>query len=341
MLGPRPPCPRETMRPSSVARRYKLIDAAPHEDSFGKALAEGLAGTPRSIPCRFLYDEFGSKLFEEICELPEYYLTRAEREILRTRAGEIAARFDRAITLAELGSGSAAKTRLLIEAFLARHGRLRYMPVDISRSMLEESSWALLEHYGALEIRAVAAELAAGLDHLRREASRPKLVLWLGSSVGNLGREEAAQFLARVRAAMAPVDALLIGIDLRKPRAVLERAYDDAAGITARFTLNLLERANRELDAHFDVRAFAHRAVYREDEGRVEIRIESLRRQRVAIDALGLEFELARGESIHAEDSFKYSLAEIDALAAAAGLAVAERWLDRAGRFSLNILRPA
>ena len=329
------------MRPSSVARRYTLIDAAPHEDSFGAALAAGLAGTPKSIPCRFLYDEIGSKLFEEICELPEYYLTRAEREILHARAGEIAARFDRAITLAELGSGSAAKTRLLIEAFLARHGRLRYMPVDISRSMLEASSRALLEHYGALEIRAVAAELRAGLDQLGRETSRPKLVLWLGSSVGNLGRDEAAEFLASVRAAMAPADALLIGIDLRKQRAVLERAYDDAAGVTARFTLNLLERANRELDARFDVRAFAHRAVYHEDEGRVEIRIESLRRQRVAIEALGLEVDLARGESIHAEDSFKYSLAEIDALAAAAGMAVSKRWLDRAERFSLNLLRPA
>ena len=328
------------MRPRSVARRYTLIDAGPHEDSFASALAAGLAARPRSIPCRFLYDEVGSKLFEEICELPEYYLTRAEREILRARADEIAAAFDGPVALAELGSGSAAKTRLLIEAFLARNARLRYVPIDISRSMLEASSHALLERYPRLEIRAVAAELRAGLLPLRRERARPKLVLWLGSSVGNLGRREAAEFLARVRAAMAPRDALLIGIDLRKQRSVLERAYDDAAGITARFTLNLLERANRELDAGFDVRAFAHRAVYHEGEGRVEISIESLRRQRVAIEALGLEIELARGERIHAEDSFKYSPAEIDALAAAAGMTVAARWLDPGQRFCVSLWRP-
>ena len=140
---------------------------------------------------------------------------------------------------------------------------------------------------------------------------------------------------------MTPADALLIGIDLRKSRAVLESAYDDAAGVTARFTLNLLERMNRELGARFDARFFRHRAVYHEDEGRVEIQLVSRRRQRVAIEALGLELELGRGEGIHAEDSFKYSLAEIDALAGAAGMQVEERWLDRAGRFSLNLFAPS
>jgi uncharacterized SAM-dependent methyltransferase len=173
-----------------------------------------------------------------------------------------------------------------------------------------------------------------------REASGPKLVLWLGSSVGNFARDEAAAFLTRVRQALAPGDALLIGIDLRKRRRVLERAYDDAAGVTARFTLNLLERMNRELEARFDVRRFAHRAVYHELEGRVEIEIVSRRAQRVAIEALDLEIDFARGETIHAEDSFKYSLAETSALAAAAGLRVEERWLDRRERFSLSLFVP-
>ena len=330
------------MRPrSSASQRYTLIDAAPEEASFADAVAAGLARRPRAIPCRFLYDERGSKLFEEICELPEYYLTRAEREILLDRADRIAGRFDRPIVLAELGSGSSAKTRLVIEACLARHGGLRYVPVDISRSMLEASSIELLERYESLEIRAIASELRAGLTHVGRETSRPKLILWLGSSVGNLSRDEAAAFLTGVRRAMAPADALLIGIDLRKSRAVLERAYDDAAGVTARFTLNLLERMNRELGARFDARAFRHQALVHEDEGRVEIQIVSLRRQRVAIEALGLELALGRGEGIHAEDSFKYSLAEIDALAAAAGMRVDGRWLDRARRFSLNLFAPA
>jgi dimethylhistidine N-methyltransferase len=325
------------MRPRPVAPRYTLTENASEEDSFAAAVAAGLARRPKALPCRFLYDEAGSKLFEEICDLPEYYLTRAEREILLASAEAIAARFDGPITLAELGSGSSAKTRVLIEACLRRHGRLCYLPVDISRSMLEAASLALLERYPMLQVRAIASELGAALPHLAHESSRPKLVLWLGSSVGNLGRDEAATFLARVREAMAPGDALLIGIDLRKPRSVLERAYDDAAGVTARFTLNLLQRMNRELDARFDLRHFAHRARYHEDAGRVEIEIVSRRAQRVAIEALDLEIDFARGETIHAEDSFKYSLAETLALASAAGLRVEERWLDRDARFSLSL----
>jgi dimethylhistidine N-methyltransferase len=322
-------------------QRYTLIDAVPEEESFADAVAEGLARRPRRIPCRFLYDERGSKLFEEICDLPEYYLTRAEREILLTRADRIAARFDRPIVLAELGSGSSAKTRLVIDACLARHGRLRYVPIDISRSMLEATSIELLERYESLEIRAIASELRTGLQHVGRETSGPKLILWLGSSIGNLPRDEASSFLGRVRRAMTPDDALLIGIDLRKSSTLLERAYDDAAGVTARFTLNLLERMNRELGARFDASAFRHRAVYHEDEGRVAIEIVSLRRQRIPIGALEIDLELARGEAIHAEDSFKYSLAEIDALASAAGMRAEERWLDREARFSLNLFAPA
>jgi dimethylhistidine N-methyltransferase len=329
------------MRPRSLAsHRYTLIEHPAQQESFAEAVAGGLARTPKAIPCRFLYDEAGSKLFEEICELPEYYLTRAEREILLAQADRIAARFGAPVTLAELGSGSSAKTRVLIEACLQRHGRVRYLPVDISRSMLEASSLALLERYPGLEVHAIASELETALPHVAREASGPKLVLWLGSSVGNFARDEAAAFLTRVRQALAPGDALLIGIDLRKRRRVLERAYDDAAGVTARFTLNLLERMNRELEARFDVRRFAHRAVYHELEGRVEIEIVSRRAQRVAIEALDLEIDFARGETIHAEDSFKYSLAETSALAAAAGLRVEERWLDRRERFSLSLFVP-
>jgi dimethylhistidine N-methyltransferase len=328
------------MRSAASAPRFTLIDAPRAEDSFAEAVAQGLSRRPRSIPCRFLYDETGSKLFEEICELPEYYLTRAEREILVARADRIAAGFDGPISAVELGSGSAAKTRVLIEACLRRHGSLRYVPVDISRSMLEASSLALVERYRALEIRAIASELRTALPHVRRETSRPKLVLWLGSSIGNLGRDEAARFLARVREAMAPPDALLVGIDLRKSRRMLELAYDDRAGVTARFTLNLLARINRELGGDFDLaRGFAHRARYRAAEGRVVIEILSRRAQRVRIEAVSLELDLARGEAIHVEDSFKYAPAEIDALAAAAGLRPAERWLDPARSFSLNLFR--
>jgi L-histidine N-alpha-methyltransferase len=282
----------------------------------------------------------GSSLFEEICQVPEYYLTRAEREILAARAEAITACFEEPITLAELGSGSSSKTRLLIEAFLLRHRGLRYVPVDISRSALEESALELLERYQALEVRAIASDYHAGLHHVRAERERPKLIAWLGSSIGNLGRAEAASFLRGVRHAMTGRDRMLVGIDLRKDRGVLERAYDDAAGITARFSLNLLERMNRELGAHFDRDGFRHQAVYLEEEGRVEIQLVSLRRQRVSIDDLDLEVEFADGEGIYTENALKYSPEEIDALARAAGLFTEHRWLDAGGRFSLNLLAP-
>ena len=330
------------MSRSSAISRYVLIETNAERDlaSFAREVETGLTSRPKTIPCRFLYDAAGSSLFEQICEVPEYYLTRAEREILAARSDEIAARFEEPITLAELGSGSSSKTRLLIEAFLRRHRGLRYVPVDISRSALEESALDLLERYQALEVRAIASDYQAGLHHVRAERARPKLIAWLGSSIGNLGRAEAASFLRGVRHAMTERDRMLVGIDLRKDAGVLERAYDDAAGVTARFSLNLLDRINRELGGHFDRDGFRHQAVYLEEEGRVEIQLVSLRQQRVAIDDLDLEVEFAEGEGLYTENAFKYAPHEIDALARAAGLFTEHRWLDRAARFSLNLLAP-
>jgi dimethylhistidine N-methyltransferase len=330
------------MAPPSPAQRFAMIetDRKEHHDSFADAVRAGLTGERKTLPYRFLYDEAGSELFEEICELPEYYLTRTEREILEERVGEIAAAFSGPITLAELGSGSSSKTRLLIEALLRAHGRLRYVPVDISRGMLKRSAFELLERYEALEVRAFAGEYRDGLRHVQSENARPKLVVWLGSSVGNLTREEATDFLAGVRGAMNGADRLLIGIDLRKDRWILEAAYDDAAGVTARFTLNLLERINRELGGRFDTGAFQHRAVYLEEEGRVEIQIVSRREQRVAIEALGLEVRFAAGEGIHAENAFKYSADEIAKITGAAGLRVEHTWCDSGERYSLSLLAP-
>jgi L-histidine N-alpha-methyltransferase len=322
--------------------RYSLIEGDPVEEaSFAAEVARGLTAPEKHIPYRFLYDERGSKLFEAICETPEYYVTGAEREILEARCDEISDRYPERITLAELGSGNAAKTRLLIEAFLRRHGGLRYLPVDISREMLEESSLELLEQYRTLEIRAIASEYETGLDHVSTETDRPKLIAWLGSNVGNLERAEAEDFVSGIRAAMANHDRLLVGIDLRKDRQILEEAYDDPAGATARFSLNLLERINRELGGRFDTDAFRHRARYHEDEGRVEIALESRCHQTVEIDDIGLEVGFAEGEGIHIENAYKYSLEEVDGLAAAAGMGVDGRWLDPLGRFSLNLMATA
>jgi len=329
------------MKPPNATARYSLIETERDvEASFSDEVESGLTATPKTIPCRFLYDNAGSKLFEEICAVPEYYVTRAEREILDARSDEIAARFSRPITLAELGSGNSAKTRLLIEAFLQRHGGLRYVPVDISRAMLEDTALKLLARYAGLEIRAIAGEYHGGLRHVHAETGRPKLIAWLGSNVGNFDRDEACSFLRRIRAALEPGDGLLIGIDLRKDRETLERAYDDSRGVTARFSLNLLSRINRELGGGFDLAQFRHRARYREDEGRVEISLVSRRAQRVAIEDLDLEVEFARDEAIFTEDAFKYSPDEIETLARDSGLRVDAAWMDRSERFRLNLFVP-
>ncbi len=309
--------------------------------SFEEEVRDGLASEPRSLPCRFFYDEIGSKIFEEICELEEYYLTRVERSILRDRADEIASAAPANATLVELGSGSAEKTRLLIEALIRKQITLRFVPIDISRSALIESSEGLLLDHRALEIAAICAEYDSGLRILDKAAGSPRMILWLGSSVGNLHKPQAADFLARVRETMEPDDRFLIGIDLRKERDVLESAYDDSLGVTARFNLNLLARVNRELAGNFDLAGFRFRAHYDEESGAVESSLVSLRDQKVEIGALGLQVPFREGESIHTENSYKYSLEEIDTLAAEGGMASEARWLDDDGRYSVNLLRPA
>ena len=330
------------MQQSPASERYTLIhsNAETDLDSFGAEVEAGLMADRKTLPCRFFYDEVGSELFEEICEIPEYYVTRSEREILEARADEIACQFQTPITLAELGSGSSSKTRLLIEALLRAHGGLRYVPVDISKTMLEASALELLDRYEALEIRAIASEYEVGLRHLRRETGRPKLIAWLGSTIGNISRDEAADFLRRVRRAMGPQDRLLIGIDLRKDRKVLESAYDDRSGVTARFNFNLLERINRELGGEFRVEQFGHRAVWDEEEGRVEMHLVSASDQRVPIWDLDVHVEFTSGESIHTECSYKYSVEEIDELAENAQLSVERQWFDKKHFFSLNVLVP-
>jgi dimethylhistidine N-methyltransferase len=331
------------MESQPVSPRYALTESDPHHelDAFATAVASGLGAQPKTLPCRFLYDERGSELFEEICELPEYYLTRAERRLLARHADAIAARLPTPVALAELGSGSSSKTRLLIEALLRRQPRLRYVPIDISRSILEESAEALLADYRGLEIHAIAGEYQDGLRHVRGDTRAPKLIAWLGSNVGNFDRHSAARFLRGIREVLTGADRLLVGIDLRKDRARLLRAYDDAAGVTARFNLNLLGRINRELDGGFDLARFAHRAEWREVEGRVKLVLESREAQEVPIRGIDRVVRFEKGEHIHTEDSYKYDFGEIDDLASTAGLALDERWLEETAGYSLNLLRPA
>ena len=330
------------MHRAAQLRRYDWIEESwsTQRDSFAQAVDDGLGAEPFSLPCRFFYDPVGSQLFEEICDLPEYYLTRAEHEILSRHADEIAARCITPLFLAELGSGSATKTRLLIEAFLRQQGELRYVPVDISQSMLEQSTEALLADYHGLTITAIASEYREGLHHLGKDTRLPKLIAWLGSNIGNFARADAHHFVSGIRDAMSADDRLLLGIDLRKDARALELAYDDTRGVTARFNKNLLTRINRELGGAFDLADWRHRARVTDDGGRVEIGLVCERSCEVRVAALGRSFGFARGDFIHTEDSTKYSEREIAELASAASLRVDARWLDSEQRFCVALLAP-
>jgi dimethylhistidine N-methyltransferase len=316
-------------------------DGAAARAELAADVRQGLGGEPKRLSCRWLYDEEGSLLFEAICRVPEYYIPRAETAILEAHGDAIVAELPPGAAIVELGSGNAAKTRLLLEAALRRApGRLRYLPIDISATMLEASARTLAADYPRLDIAGVAGTYEEGLAELPVLELGPKLVLWLGSNVGNYGRAEAAAFLAEVRRRLGPDDRLLLGVDLRKDPGVLALAYDDPAGVTARFTLNLLERINRELGGHFDLGAFRHLALYDEAAGRVEIYLVSTRAQRVAIDDLGLVLHFRAGERVHAEDSYKYSRPEIAALLAGAGLRQVNLWTDPEAQFASVLCAP-
>lgn len=308
---------------------------------FGEAVREGLSRASKTLPSQFFYDAEGSRLFEEICELPEYYLTRAEAEILERAAPDLAVCHPRIETIVELGSGSAIKTEVLLRAFLETRDGLCYAPIDVSRAALEESIERLGRAHPELEIRPALAEYEAGLAELRALDLGPTLTLWLGSSIGNLSKPEAAAFVSRIARDMRTDDRLLVGIDLRKDPAVLEAAYDDADGVTARFDLNLLARINRELGGNFDLDAFRHVVRYDEDSGAVKSFLESLAAQRVEIPGADLEVAFRAGERIHTEDSHKYGPEEIDALARGASLRVEAQIRDAGERFAVSVFARA
>jgi dimethylhistidine N-methyltransferase len=298
----------------------------------------GLTTQPKRFLPKYFYDELGSQLFEAICLLPEYYLTRAENEILQRYADEIVATVAGPTTLIEMGSGSASKTRLLIEALLRKQDELLFMPVDISATALENSSRILLQSYPRLNIEAYAADYFAALAELAKEQRSHTLALFLGSNISNFDPEEALKFLRALRQVLRDGDALLLGADLKKDKQVLEAAYNDALGVTAAFNLNVLARINRELGGNFDLRAFSHRAVYNEVAGRVEIYIESNRDQTVTIDKLDMQVQFGEGEQIHTENSYKYDLSDIGKLAAETGFTRAHTWQDQKQQFSSNLL---
>lgn len=329
--------------PHAARLRLHQLDTADARAAFARDVSTGLRSTPKQLFPKYFYDELGSELFDAICLLPEYYLTRAENEILAHRADEIinATGDSTSLALLELGSGSATKTRSIIEALLRRQSTLLYLPIDISASALRASAHTLLQTYPALRIEAYASDYDTALARLAGErdarGDERLLALFLGSNIGNFDRDGAEQFLSVLRGVLRAGDALLLGADLKKDRATLEAAYDDALGVTSAFNLNQLVRLNREFDADFDVRAFRHVAYYNEAEGRVEIYIESTLAQVVQLPKLDMEITFAAGERIHTENSYKSDASELDALAARTGFNCARRWTDAAGRFSSNL----
>jgi dimethylhistidine N-methyltransferase len=303
-------------------------------DAMLREVLAGLARPHKQLPCKYFYDERGSRLFDEICELEEYYLTRCELAILRRHAGQMAGRLGPACALIEYGSGSSLKTRLLLDR-LDRPAA--YVPVDISGEHLLRSARELARAYPGLEVAPVCADFTRPftLPPLR-QSPRRRVVYFSGSTIGNFGPAEATALLAGIARLCGPGGGLLIGVDLKKDRAILEPAYDDTRGVTAAFNLNLLARINRELGADFDLGRFRHRAFYNEGAGRIEMHIVSRAAQTVHVG--GTAFELAEGETICTEYSYKYGLDEFRDLAARAGLALEQVWTDEKGLFSVQYL---
>ena len=321
-----------TLTIPAVTERFTLRRLSENRTGFAEDVRAGLSAIRKSTPPVWFYDDLGGALFEAICRLPEYYLTRAETEILMRSAPDIAAAAGEIGQIVELGSGSARKTRLLLDAVASRP--VEYLPVDIDASMLQKSGRDLIADYPNLTVTATAADFGRPSRALR-DVLRPRtLVLFLGSTIGNLDRNDAAVLLRDLRSVLQPGDSFLIGVDLKKDRTVLEAAYDDALGVTAAFNLNLLQRINRELGGHFDLRNFAHRAFYDEEAGRIEMHLVSLREQTVRIDVLALEVAFAEGETIHTENSWKYDLGDLEALASASGFRLVRHWTDAAGLFA-------
>lgn len=309
----------------------------PPDPAFARDVREGLTSSPKQVPPKWLYDDRGSKLFERITQLDEYYLTDVEREIFRTHAGDIVAACPPVGGLVELGAGSAEKTRLLLEALADARGHATYWPIDISAKALEMAAERFTDD-GAVTVSPVEAEFVDGLAEVPLDG--PRLVAFIGSSIGNLPTPDQRQLLAGIRGHMDADDRLLLGTDLAKDVDVMLAAYDDREGVTARFTLNLLRRMNRELGADFDLDAFRHVAEFDASMSAVRIWAESQADQTVRLDELDLEVAFEAGERIHVEDSHKYTDAMLGDLFDHAGLAPAETFQDGQGWFAEHLLEP-
>jgi dimethylhistidine N-methyltransferase len=292
---------------------------------------------PKQLPSKYFYDEVGSALFDAITVLPEYYLTRAETQILREWGWEIVRALGNPIEFIELGSGSAIKTRILIEEALRVQRTLRYSPIDISPEALRASAQSLVAAYPALNVTAYAADYFTVLGTARVQRQNRTMALFMGSNIGNYEPNRAHALLRSIASSLKPGDGLLLGADLKKDARELELAYDDPAGVTSAFNKNLLARINRELGGHFDPDDFRHIVRYEERSGAVRSYLQAQRAHEVRIDAIDLAVSFEDRESIHTESSYKYSLEDIAALGSNAGFRLERTWTDPHKRFSVNL----
>lgn len=303
------------------------------DHAFAASVIEGLSRPRKSLPCRFFYDARGSDLFEEITKLPEYYPTRTEIAILEAHAVEIAKGVPEKAILVEFGSGSSRKTEILLKTL---RKLTAYVPVDMSESALADAKSRLLQRFPALGVRPIIGDFSLPVTFPEDIARACKLGFFPGSTIGNFSPSAAVRLLGTMRDMLAPEGTLIIGVDLKKDARALVRAYNDKQGVTARFNLNLLARINRELEGSFDLGCFRHEAIYDPREGRVEMHLVSLKEQ--AASVCGRWFQFEPGETIHTENSYKYSIGQFQELARAAGWLPGRVWLDNGNLFSVHEL---
>ena len=317
--------------------RYFKPHATKIEKSFAEEISYSLNQNSKFINPKFFYDKKGSELFESICLLPEYYPTRTEISILKKLKHDLPSYLDENINLVELGSGTSVKTRLILDIFTKLQPKTEYFPIDISE-ILTESSEQLLKDYDTLHITGIIDTYEGGLEFLKSYDDKKNLILFLGSSFGNFTPDDGKLFLEKIFSTMKSGDLFLIGLDLVKNKNILESAYDDSQGVTAKFNLNVLSRINDELDADFDINNFSHYSIYNENDQRIEMNLKSLVSQSVIIGKSNLSLNLDKGELIHTEYSHKYHISQIKKLLNDVGFEFKNMWLDDEKHFSLTLV---
>lgn len=321
-----------------IQQLVNLTTPSEGEAIAGSDVIQGLTQFPKSLPPKYFYDDRGSVLFEQICELPEYYLTRTETAILRQYAGEIA-QITGSCELVELGSGSSTKTRILLDAYAAPAYPLRYVPIDVSAGILESSAKQLLADYPALQVQGLVSTYELALQQLQPTGLPSRMIFFLGSTLGNLNPQECDVFFSQIQAALKAGEYFLLGIDLQKPKQIIEAAYNDSQGVTAEFNLNMLKHLNQRFEGNFDTQCFEHWAFYNDEFNQIEMHLRCLKPHSVRLQALNLRVKFEAGETIMTEISRKFDLSVMQHNLQARGLQPINVWTDPNQWFGLILCR--